>query len=786
MRASPRGTTIATATAALLAFATWLLAFADGASAVAMIVTHVGESVAALFAMVCTACAARKSHGGPRVAWTSLAVGCSGWVGGNLYWTYFGVVDNASPRFGTIADFGFLALPISAWVAAPFMPTNQGGRVGVRVLLDGVITATSLFILAWSLVLRDLLEGGDVSGASFLLSIAYPVTDIAMITMGLLLMSKTREGYRSVPLILTIGFGAITLADGSFIFVTAGALQFSNLIIVGWTAGLYCVGVAALCSTNSTRPPSVERTAPSRHSSWLPYLPVPLALAVSTSEVWPDPNTVVLVAAAAMTLAAIIRQFVLLDENRRLLVKVADMALHDPLTGLGNRFLFTDRLAHAMALRARTGAPVAVLVADLDDFKLVNDSLGHPVGDQMLRRVAERIRDSVRPGDTVARLGGDEFAILVENAPAIADQIAEHILLAFAEPFASAGRTVYMRLSIGVAHAVGDADVSADELFERADLAMYSAKRARVGTRAFTPDMRLNATEMTLHSHQQKAKRRGGVTRIQLLADLHEAIDHRELRMAYQPKVSLSTGEPVGVEALIRWPHPEFGLLEPADFLPLVRDNGLMEAVTDLVLERVLLDVADWQQAGIDLPVAVNLSAPSLNDEALSERVLAALAEHGVAPASLTVEITEDLLLASVVRARTVLDRLRSNGIRVAIDDFGTGYGAMTYLHELPIDEVKLDRHFIAPILHDERAAAIVRSVIELAHRLGLTSVAEGVENQKTADLLRSYGCGFAQGYYFSVPVLAEAVRLGLWDSAPDSSDLMSTATIRTIPGLTM
>lgn len=773
-----RGATITVATAAWLIFATWTLFFTDDYPGTAWIVTHVGELAAALFAASCAASAAIRAHDGPRIAWTFLTIGCSGWVAGILYWTYFGLVDQAVPRFGTVADFGFLALPISAWFAAPFMPTNQGGRFGVRVLMDGVITATSLFIIAWSFVLRDLLDRGDVSGTSFLLSLAYPVADIAMTTMGLLLLTKTSRGNRLVVLLITTGFAAITVSDGSFIFVTAGALQFTNLIIIGWTTGMYCLGVAALCAEPLTRPQSVRGAAPSWRSLWLPYLPVPLALAASTMELWPDRNTVVLVAAVGLTLAALIRQFLLLDENRRLLVRVADMALHDPLTGLGNRALFAERLERAMALRERTTAPVAVLMADLDDFKLVNDSMGHPVGDELLRSVGKRIRDSVGPQHTVARLGGDEFAILIEDSPAIAHQIADRVVLAFNEPFVTAGRTIYLRLSIGVATAAGHCDVSAEELFERADLAMYSAKRAHVGALAFTPEMRLDATELNLPSRQQITGRRGRVARLQFLDDLRKAIDERELDLVYQPKVSLGTGKAVSVEALIRWPHPELGLLEPVDFLPLVQENGLMDAVNELVLERAFEDAADWQRTGIDLPVAINLSAPSLNDEALPERVLAALAVHRLAPTSLTVEITEDVLLASVVRARKVLDRLRENGIRVAIDDFGSGYAAMTYLHELPVDELKLDREFISPILHDERAATIVRSVIQLAHQCGLASTAEGVENQETAELLTSYGCGFAQGHFFSVPVPARAVRLGEWSSAPQCGGAAATSTI--------
>ena len=383
----------------------------------------------------------------------------------------------------------------------------------------------------------------------------------------------------------------------------------------------------------------------------------------------------------------------------------------------------------------------------------------------------------MRPGDTVARLGGDEFAILVEDAPAIAEQIADRVVQAFDEPFVVDGRSVDVRLSIGLATAVGDAEVSAEELFTRADLAMYSAKRAHVGSRSFTPDMRQDATELNLPSQQDRTGDRGGVARIEFLG--RPAPGHRRTTSSTwstNRRSSLRTWTAVGVEALIRWPHPEFGLLEPADFLSLARENGLMEALTDFVLDRALQDAAGWRAAGVDMPVAINLSAPSLNDEALPDQVLSALAKHGLPPAILTVEITEDVLVSSVERARSVLDELRSSGVRVAIDDFGSGYAAMTYLHEFPVDELKLDRQFIGPIVRDERAASIVLSVVNLANEFGLTCVAEGVEDRATADLLKTYGCELAQGHYFSTAVTAESIR---HCCAPTDVTLSSTEAAR-------
>ena len=261
---------------------------------------------------------------------------------------------------------------------------------------------------------------------------------------------------------------------------------------------------------------------------------------------------------------------------------------------------------------------------------------------------------------------------------------------------------------------------------------------------------------------------------MRLLAELRSAVDEGRLELVYQPKLSLSTGAVVGVEALLRWPHPRFGLLEPDDFLPMIREHGLIAPVMNLVLSLAVADTARWYAAGLSIPVAVNLSTPSLNDESLADRVEAVLAEHNMPAETLTIEITEDALLASVVRARNVLDRLRQNGVRVAIDDFGSGFSSMRYLRDLPIDELKIDRQFVAPILRDERSATIVRSVIELADGLRISSVAEGVENAETAHRLREFGCDLVQGHYFSPPVPAAAIRLGIWGSTLTDSRITS------------
>lgn len=712
------------------------------------------------------------------MAWTCLAIGLLGWVTSDVLWaiTYQVAADAPSPP--SLIDVGYFLLPVGFCVGAVVIP-NGGIRFGLRMLLDGLLVATTLFAIAWTTFLRELLALGYVSGTSFGFSVAYPVADTTMITLSLMFVALSAPGRRLPPTLLAVGLTLLGIADGAYVFDAAHGAEVSPFVVIGWMTGLYSIGLACLARLRSSRGPSPTMRATSRTTFWVPYVPVPIAVFLGARELFKGASAPILVAGLVLIAVALARQFLLLDENRRLLATVADIALRDPLTDLANRALFNDRLAHALQLRARTRAPICVLVADLDDFKLVNDSLGHPAGDELLRSVGSRIQAVVRPGDTVARLGGDEFAILVEDAPAVAEQISERVVRAFDEPFDIDGHSVDMRLSIGLATVVGDADVSAEELFKRADLAMYSAKRAHVGSRSYTPDMRRNATEMNLPSQQRRTGRSESVARIQFLGDLRRAIEDGELDLAYQPKVDLRTRSVVGVEALIRWPHPEFGLLEPADFLALARDNGLMGALTDFVLDRAVRDAAAWQAQGLRMPVSINVSAPSLTDATLPDQVLSVLGRHGVAPAMLTVEITEDVLLASVDRARIVLERLRESGVRVAIDDFGSGYAAMTYLHELPVDELKLDRQFIAPILRDERAASIVLSVINLANEFGLTCVAEGVEDKATAELLKTYGCGFAQGHYFSPPVPAQAISLGIGLAMPTDVPLSASEATR-------
>ena len=749
------------ATAIAIGFAAWLIG-GWGGEATVQAVDDLGMVVFSLFAAVCSGLAAFASHGRQRGAWICFTIAAGGWMVGSALWAYYELWADVAP-FPSLADAGYLTFPLAVCLGLVLFPVGYTGQSQSRLVLDGLIFAGALFVVAWVLVLRTIYEGGGASRFAVGLSLAYPVTDLVIITVAVMVLARARTGQRTALTTLMAGIVFMALSDSAFAYLTAhGTYNSGSHVDLGWAAGLLLIGVAALISyaaAPTTDAPTTQ--VPSWVSVWLPYVPALLAAVVCVPAFMPVAGLGPIILASMLLIAAVLaRQFIVVGENRRLLATVADQALHDPLTGLANRALFNDRLTHAVQLHQRDQQSVAVLSLDLDDFKLVNDSMGHPAGDALLVLIAERLLGCVRTSDTVARLGGDEFAVLMEGKPEHARLIAHRVVQAFDDTFAIDGHDLLIRPSVGLAVAAADeSEISADALLKQADVAMYSAKRSRSGgVHTFTPEMHLiEPNELDLSADANGAAGSGAAA-VRLLGELRRAIDQLDLSLVYQPKFGLRDGDIVGVEALVRWPHRDRGLLGPDHFLPLVREHGLMRSVTELVLAQALDDVAAWHAQGFDVPVAVNIFAPSLGDLELPRQIARALSERNLRSDSLTVEITEDLLLDNLDRTRTVLNRLRENGVRIAIDDFGSGYSALWYLRELPVDEVKLDRQFIAPILVDPRAAAIVRAVIDLARALGVTSVAEGVEDALTAVRLIEYGCEVAQGYYYSPPVDAAAM----------------------------
>jgi diguanylate cyclase (GGDEF)-like protein len=406
-------------------------------------------------------------------------------------------------------------------------------------------------------------------------------------------------------------------------------------------------------------------------------------------------------------------------------------ALTDALTGLPNRKLLAERTADALEAADEPG--VALLLFDLDRFKEVNDTLGHHVGDQLLQVVGRRLTAAVRPGDTVARLGGDEFAVLLPATDAsTAERTARRLLDEIDAPIRLEGLPVDVRASAGVAVSPSHGR-TLDELMQHADVAMYLAKDTGSGVEQYDAERDQNTTH-----------------RLVMVGELRRALAEGELEVHYQPQAALSTGRVTGVEALVRWRHPERGLVPPDDFIPLAESCGLIEALTRHVLDVGIAQTAQWRAQGLELKLAVNVSVRDLSGTALVESVGAALARSGLPASCLLLEVTEGSLFAESHRAATTLRRLEELGVALSLDDFGTGWSSLDHLRRLPVQELKVDRSFVQRMAGDVRDVAIVRSVVDLGVGLGMRIVAEGVEDQQTWDLLREMGCDEAQGWLLS------------------------------------
>jgi diguanylate cyclase (GGDEF)-like protein/PAS domain S-box-containing protein len=447
-----------------------------------------------------------------------------------------------------------------------------------------------------------------------------------------------------------------------------------------------------------------------------------------------------------------------ITERKVLEAQLTRQAFHDALTGLPNRALFTDRVSHALRRRARQHRGVVVLFVDLDDFKAINDSLGHAAGDRVLQEVGERLRTTVRPGDTVARLGGDEFAFLLEDVPdpRDADEVAERVAAALATPLAIGGVEVALRASVGIALAE-DGDAAAD-LLRDADTAMYTAKARGGGAyERFVPAMREAA-----------------ISRFELGADLRRAIERREFVLHYQPVVDLTHGRILGFEALVRWQHPTRGLLAPAAFVPTAEATGLIVAIGRWVLEEACVQAHRWQldtMTDPKLSMSANLSARELREPGLVENVAAILQRTGVDPSTIVLEITETSMVEDADGAIATLQALKALGVRLAIDDFGTGYSSLSYLRRLPVDVLKLDRSFVVPAGRGDRESALVDAVFRLGRSLGLVTIAEGIEDAEQRDRLVSLGCRVGQGYLFARPMAEPAASEFLVANQSETAD---------------
>ena len=422
--------------------------------------------------------------------------------------------------------------------------------------------------------------------------------------------------------------------------------------------------------------------------------------------------------------------------------RIMDLAYRDTLTSLPNRALYIERLEEALRQAALGHSAVSVLLMDLDHFKDVNDTLGHPIGDLLLNEVATRVVSVVKGhASVVARMGGDEFAILLPGEGMTEAQAVAHaVCRALESPMTLHGHVVDVRASLGIA-VYPEHGEDRSTLLRHADVAMYAAKRNNTGSMVWDP--RYDA-----HS----------IERLSLMSDLRKAVDQDQLTIVYQPKVSLGAEHKPAVEALVRWQHPARGLVPPVEFIPFAEQTGYIRAITQCVMSRAIAQCATWRAEGVPMTVAINISARDLIDSTLSERFATLLDEHGCAARWITLEITESAILDDPGHAVENLERLHGLGCNIAVDDYGTGYSSLAYLRRLPVDELKIDKSFVMGMVRDSSDALIVRSTIDLAHNMGLAVVAEGVEDEATLERLRGLGCDMVQGYYLSRPLAAEDV----------------------------
>ena len=441
-----------------------------------------------------------------------------------------------------------------------------------------------------------------------------------------------------------------------------------------------------------------------------------------------------------------VNAFVRDTSDRKALEQVTHQAFHDPLTDLANRALFTERVAAALARRDDSGTEtVAVLLLDLDDFKTVNDSLGHAAGDELLIAVAARLRSCVRPGDTLARLAGDEFAILLDDLDdeRAAVAVAKRVGARLEAPFEIDEMEIAVRASIGIS--LGQTpDARPDDLMRDADVAMYEAKaRGKGGFQVFEPHMR-----------------QAVVKRMELKADLRHALERGELHVHYQPYVKLADESIAGAEALLRWEHAERGLIPPLDFIPLAEEMGLIVPIGRWVLRTACAQAVDWGRRFPELgplTLSVNVSARQLQDRTFVGEVAEILTEHGLSPERIVLELTESSLVEDPDQAVRRLEELRELGIRLAIDDFGTGYSSLGYLQRYPIEILKVHRAFVSELGRHPEEPALAKAIVQLAQHLGMQTIAEGVEDGAQVDALRALGCGYAQGFHFSQPLAGDA-----------------------------
>jgi diguanylate cyclase (GGDEF)-like protein len=672
-----------------------------------------------------------KQDRGP---WTLLAVGLAMYGLGNVLWSAW-LQYEATVPIPSISDALWLSLYPASYVGLLWLARGHGRGARAGVWLDGIVAGFGIAAIGAAVVFQRVLDGASGTTPAILTNLAYPVGDmiLASLVMGVFAL----RGWRLDRAWAMIGGGFLLLSVADIIYlleVAAGSPQ-SN--IVANCFYLPAVGLLALAAWQRA-PEREQRPAEGWSLLLVPSMFVCAAVGLLVYGHYYKIHELAVILAAVTVLTALVRTAFTFRDVRAL-AEVRREALTDDLTSLPNRRLFVRRAAEAIGAARLAGGSLALLLIDLDHFKELNDTLGHAAGDRLLADIGPRLRGHLRDADTLARLGGDEFGLILEDADeAAATAVADALREALRAPFAMDGIQLRVAASIGIALFSEHAD-TADKLLQQADIAMYEAKAAHTGTQVYARERDTNSRE-----------------NLALIGELPHAIAAGDLEVHFQPKADARTRAIVGVEALVRWNHPQHGLLPPAAFVPLADRAGLGRDLTRCVMDRALTACRSWRDAGHVLHVAVNATVADLLDTGLPAEISQALLAHGLDPSALVLEVTESSILYDRVRIGDVLRRLDALGVCVSLDDFGTGYSSLAHLKSMPVREIKIDRSFVARMASDPTDAAIVRSTIDLARNLNMRVVAEGVEDDATWEALNRLGCQLVQGYRLSRPVPAD------------------------------
>jgi diguanylate cyclase (GGDEF)-like protein len=734
-----------------------------------------------------------------KASWLLIAAGLLSLFAGDLMWNLYEQVLHVEAPFPSWADVSYLAGYVFIPLGLTLLVRTRNGGFSRSSLLDGCIVGVGVGVVFWVFFMAPSLRGSNSPFLSQLVAVAYPIGDVIMLVAAARLALSA--GIKSVSfMFLLTGVLAWIAADVAYAqMAVLGTYYLGHPVDAGWLIGYGCFAVAGLHpSMRALSAHSGQHHYPRRLTIALLTITTLLAPSAFAADVmwFGGRQDYVIVTSSALLFILVMARIggllntldetvhdlrtqgralqASLDEGERLAKELHHRALHDPLTGLGNRTLFFDRVDHALKRARRGGAPIAVIVLDLDNFKIVNDSLGHLAGDALLCEIATRLEASLRAPDTVARLGGDEFAILLEevSVPDVAEQVARRVGQVLTEPVELESTKVTVGASIGYVFcdvAKTSDDIDPQHLLRNADASMYVAKeRGKGQVVRFASDM-----------HLRVAARLSGTS------ELASALERNEFQLRLQPIVELATGRAFGVEALVRWAHPQRGLLSPAAFLDLAEESGLIVPLGHWVIEEACAVGARLRASGLTergLFVSVNVSARQLSQPDLLEVVRSCLSSDGVHRNGLMIEVTENTVMSEPT-GREVLAGLRALGVRIAIDDFGTGYSSLAYLSRLPVDVLKLDKQFVGDL---PDAGALAQTIVGLAHALDLELIVEGVETEEQAHVLRAMGCSLGQGYLFAYPMseielrdhlavgaihpgpkLSESVRWG----SPDSAD---------------